>query len=380
MTELNIYLFGGFEARFGEGPALTFPTRKAQALIAYLAVTRGVTHSREKLVGLLWGETTEVLARHSLRQTLVELRRTLTREDGEPLLVTDLESVALDPERFEVDTVRFAKLAVATSADDLSRAAELYRGTFLEGFSLREEPFEEWCLTQRRRFSELALLAHSKLLTLQIEHNQKEEAIQTALRLLSIDPLQESVHLALMRLYLQIGRREAALRQYQHCASLLSTELGVVPGKETRDFYAVMQAGASTPVETETEDPPRSRILVVDDDPVTCTLLEGYLVGAGYNVELCRSGQEALKRIRRNGHHLLICDIRMPEMSGLDLVETLRAEQKAIPTIFLTALREEDLEAQGLALGAWDFLRKPIRKDILLMRVRNVLQRGADRR
>ena len=62
-------------------------------------------------------------------------------------------------------------------------------------------------------------------------------AIQSALRLLALDPLQEPVHRTLMRLYMEAGRRGAALRQYQQCVSALGRELGVEPEAETKALY-----------------------------------------------------------------------------------------------------------------------------------------------
>lgn len=377
MTILKLHLLGGFEAAFEGGPHLIFPSRKAQALIAVLAMTPGKLHTREKLGALLWGESGDEQARHSLRQTLVGLRRALSTE-GSRLLATEADALSLDPSAVDVDALRFESLVSGSDEPSLQQAAEIYRGSFLEGFSLREEPFEEWCLSQRRRLAELAVHANRQLLEAQTAGAQPEEAIQTALRLLSLDPLQESVHVALMKLYAQTGRREAALRQYQHCTALLQHELGVEPQRETRDLYFSLLETKGPEASRGEESVPglsRERILIVDDEPLTRTLLEGYLVGAGYEVELCRSGGEALRRIMEKAYDLLLCDVRMPEMSGLELVQALHEQGRPLPTVFITALREDDLEARGLTLGAVDFIRKPIRKDILLLRVKNALTR-----
>ena len=91
---------------------------------------------------------------------------------------------------------------------------------------------------ERERLRELALDALAKFLA----HQQRpgvrgEAAVQTALRLIALDPLQETVHRTLMRLYARLGRRAAALRQYQLCVSVLQRELGVEPEADTRELY-----------------------------------------------------------------------------------------------------------------------------------------------
>src|ERR1051325_7847309 len=82
MVQLKLELLGGFVARFGDGRTCQLPTRKAEALLAYLARPTGRFHSREKLAALLWGETSEAQARQSLRQALASLRRATGRVDG----------------------------------------------------------------------------------------------------------------------------------------------------------------------------------------------------------------------------------------------------------------------------------------------------------
>jgi tetratricopeptide (TPR) repeat protein len=100
-----------------------------------------------------------------------------------------------------------------------------------------EAPFEEWLLGERERLRELALEALAKLLAHERKVGAGEVAVQTALKLLALDPLQEPVHRALMRLYAEGGRRGAALRQYQQCVSVLARELGIEPEPQTKALY-----------------------------------------------------------------------------------------------------------------------------------------------
>src|SRR6266478_8937706 len=85
MTRLSLTLLGGFQARLEPGSALSLPTRKSQALLAYLALPLGRAHPRDKLAALLWGGIREESARASLRQALFVARKALQDADAEAL-------------------------------------------------------------------------------------------------------------------------------------------------------------------------------------------------------------------------------------------------------------------------------------------------------
>lgn len=234
MARLHLGLLGGFEARGETGARLPIPLRKAQALLAYLASPVGRSHSRDALAALLWGGMPDAQARSGLRQTVWSLRQAgVPREAFE----AGRESLALTLGVVEVDVATFEMCAESATADGLAEAAALYRGELLAGLTLREAPFEDWLRIERERLREIALRALSRRLDHQQRAGANDSAVTTAGRLLSIDPLQESAHRALMRGYLALGRRGAALRQYQTCADLLQRELRVEPETETRALY-----------------------------------------------------------------------------------------------------------------------------------------------
>ena len=234
MTRLELTLLGGFRARLESGPPVVLPTRKAQALLAYLALPLGQAHPRDKVAALLWGDMRQPQARASLRQALTAIRKALAGVDA---LRVDTETVALDPAVVAVDALIFEQSAKGGTLQSLEQAAALYQGDLLAGLALNEAPFEEWLLNERERLHELALGAFARLLAQQRAAGATEAAVQSALRLLALDPLQEPVHRALMRLYAQLGRRGAALRQYQVCVAALERELHTEPESETRALY-----------------------------------------------------------------------------------------------------------------------------------------------
>src|SRR5262245_34138060 len=100
---LKLTLLGGFAASVGDTP-VTLPTRKARALVAYLALAPQLSRERETLSGLLWGETGKEQAQQSLRQTLFAIRKTLP-ERAAYVLVANAHSVALAPQGTMVDAL-----------------------------------------------------------------------------------------------------------------------------------------------------------------------------------------------------------------------------------------------------------------------------------
>jgi len=234
MTRLDLTLLGGFRARLDPGSPLALPTRKAQALLAYLAMTAGRPHPRDKLANLLWGDMRPPQSRASLRQALTALRKGLGTS---PALRIEAETVALDPAAVVVDVLTFETLVKSGDPVQLEQAVALYHGDILAGLALDEAPFEEWLLGERERLRELAMETLARLLAHQRKAGATEPAVQTALKLLALDPLQEPVHRTLMRLYVDLGRRAAALRQYQLCVSALEREISTEPEAETKALY-----------------------------------------------------------------------------------------------------------------------------------------------
>ncbi|HUF82487.1 MAG TPA: AAA family ATPase, partial [Burkholderiales bacterium] len=232
MAAYQLNLLGGFELRTSGGELVRLPTRKAEALLAYLALAPRSGHARDTLTGLLWGESSDRSARASLRQTLFLIGKSFNRDT----LVTEGRTVALAPGALDVDVVEFERCSASGDIEALNRAAGLYRGELLAGLALNEPAFEEWLLAERERLRERAIEATVRLVTA-FGESSGDQAIQAALRLTALDPLEESAHRALMRLYANAGRRAAALRQYQSCVGILQRELAAEPAPETQALY-----------------------------------------------------------------------------------------------------------------------------------------------
>lgn len=116
------------------------------------------------------------------------------------------------------------------------------------------------------------------------------------------------------------------------------------------------------------------KILIVDDMIVSLMMTENMLSGE-YETFCASSGQEAIDIYRKEHPDMVLSDLRMPGMSGYELQQTLQEEyDTVIPFMFMTADHDDDTENRGFDNGAMDFIRKPFRPDVLLRRVRNIMQ------
>ncbi|WP_242497242.1 response regulator transcription factor [Nocardioides oleivorans] len=120
-----------------------------------------------------------------------------------------------------------------------------------------------------------------------------------------------------------------------------------------------------------------ARILVAEDDPKQAELVRRYAVAEGHHVTVVGDGREAVDAARRSTPDLMVLDVMMPGMDGLDVCRILRADEatEAVPILMLTARATEDDLLHGLDLGADDYLTKPYSPRELMARVRSLLRR-----
>jgi DNA-binding SARP family transcriptional activator len=244
MTKLRIRLLGGVQATAASGAAVALPAKKVQALLAYLASQPGRAHARGRLAALLWGDSGDATGRASLRQALLVLRRSLGL-DAAALVAGPGETITWSAICADVDVVSFE--ALASDPTRVAEAAALYAGEFAESLETRAPDFDEWLRTRREQLRERALVVFAQRLADERAAGHTDAAVQLALRLLALDPLQEPVHRALMQLYARQGRAASALRQYELCREALRRELGAAPQPETLALRAAIERDRSAP-------------------------------------------------------------------------------------------------------------------------------------
>ncbi|MGD0221544.1 MAG: response regulator [Terriglobia bacterium] len=136
------------------------------------------------------------------------------------------------------------------------------------------------------------------------------------------------------------------------------------------------RAGAGSSVGEEIT----GRILIIDDDPHFLRVLQRILSGEKFVVTATSNPCDAVGLLRSDIFNLIICDLRMPDCDGLNILQALRGGGNEIPVIILTAYGEVDTYLEAMNAGATEYLNKPIKSDELVQIVRNCLRKGSHRR
>ncbi|MFL5759921.1 MAG: ATP-binding protein [Thermomicrobiales bacterium] len=236
---LQIHLLGAFEMRQDAAVLPSLESARAESLLAYLLLHRGVPQPRQRLAFLLWPDSTEAQARTNLRHLLHTLRHALP--DIDRFLDVTPRTLQWRPNvPLWLDVGVFTEAmrrALQDRADELSalrEAIEVYRGDLLEGC------YDEWIIDERERLQTQLLNALERLTSLLDARGDYAEAIRYADLLLQHDPLREETYRLLMRLHDVRGDRARALHVYHVCAATLERELGVEPAAATRSLYEAL--------------------------------------------------------------------------------------------------------------------------------------------
>ena len=268
MADLNLTLLGGFEARLASGAVVELAGQKERALLAYLAMTPGNAHPRERLAGLLWSERGDRQARDSLKQALTRLRRSLDDADGGTLWA-DRQSVALEQAAVSVDVLAFERFIRDGTLVSLAQAITIYRGDLLEGIAVHDQAFENWLLVERQRLRQLLERALAELMAQALAGGDTPQAADAARRLLLLDPLSEAAYRTLMQVHAGQAQTAQALKLFEVLRERLRRELGVLPEAATVALYERIRlrqapAGDSAPAvqpEAVPEDKPSIAVL-----------------------------------------------------------------------------------------------------------------------
>lgn len=245
MPTSEFKFLGHIECQLPSGLSLALQTRKAEVLLAYLVLNPDIRHARDKLMNLLWSNRSEEQARNSLRQALSTIKKSLVTISPLPISI-DRTTVRFDLGSNYVDVFEFEQLAGASDIESLSKAANLYRGEFLEGITIHDAKSEEWLSHERDRFKRLLIEVLSNLSQIQLSNISYQSAITTAERLVKLDPLYETGWRSLMRAHNENGDRNHALLAFKRCQDILFHELGVEPEMETSHLRKVVLDGQIT--------------------------------------------------------------------------------------------------------------------------------------
>jgi len=275
MSNLRLNVLGNFEALLASGGVVSLPTRKAEALLTYLALAPGQPHSREKLFNLLWSDRGEEQARNSLRQCLNTIKKSFG-DEAKSILDIERTTVSLKKDLISVDVLDFELLAREPDRESLMAAVSLNQGEFLEGISVREEAFQVWLDNKRDLLQQSLVDVLAQLSQLLLESRDYAQAIETAKRLVKLEPLLESAWRQLMKAYNEKGDRNHALKSFKQCQGFLSKELGVDPETATVELHDQIAGNEDTRKQDQLRTPtkPSAKATTAPDNSIAVLQFE----------------------------------------------------------------------------------------------------------
>jgi len=222
--------------------------RKHLALLLYLARSPKRARTREHLTGLLWPETTDSAARHSLNEAL----RVLRRSAGDEALDTSGGQIRLSADAVRLDADQLDGWIASENWDALGGAIA---GEFLEGFSVAgSDGLEDWLMNERRYWNGRAATALLGWTNALLSEGRADEALAVARRAQALEPRSESAVRAAMTCHAVLGDPGAALAEGDRFAKSLADEVGGAPSEETRALIARILGGRGPRPDTA---PPR---------------------------------------------------------------------------------------------------------------------------
>jgi DNA-binding SARP family transcriptional activator/TolB-like protein len=223
---IRLHTFGGARLTHDSGRPLggAATQRRTLALLSVLAVAGEAGLSRDKLIGLLWPESDEERARHSLTQALYAARRALQCDD---LFASSSNTIRLESARLQCDVRDFES---AIERGDLESAVAVYAGPFLDGFFLSSsQAFEQWSSAQRDRLQAALTQSLDTLATRAETAGDTARAVEWRRRLAAVQPLDSGNVVKLMTALAGAGDRAGAIQQARLHAALLHQEMELDP-------------------------------------------------------------------------------------------------------------------------------------------------------
>ncbi|HLZ31917.1 MAG TPA: BTAD domain-containing putative transcriptional regulator [Chloroflexota bacterium] len=227
---LEVRLLGQFGLRRDDA-AVLLPSRPAQSLLAYLVLSAGAAHRREKLAGLLWPDADEDNARSNLRHALWRIRKAIESDQAAtPYLLADELAVS-----FNAGANYWLDAAILTrgsnTLQDLTESVAAYRGELLPGL------YDDWITLERERLEALFQDKMQRLLDRLVEDHDWAGVLEWGERWVALGHAPEPGYRALMRAHAESGDRARVAAVYQRCREALFNELGVEPSPVTRRLY-----------------------------------------------------------------------------------------------------------------------------------------------
>jgi non-specific serine/threonine protein kinase len=236
MGMLEVRLLGMFEVKHKK-KQISISSRPAQSLFAYLVITAGTPHRREKLAGMLWPDSLEETARDNLRHALWRVRKALESASSTRVLNADDLSIKFEASSdYWLDAAALEKISENASADELIAVLSEYQGELLPGF------YDEWVMLEREHLQSIFEHHMARLMSLLQDEKRWLDILDWGERWIKLGQKPEPAYRALMSAHAAKGDMSKVAATYERCVKTLR-EFGMGPSDQTQALYEGLKAG-----------------------------------------------------------------------------------------------------------------------------------------
>ncbi len=341
---LQIRLLGRFDVQH-EGDPIEIPSRPAQSLLAFLALSPGVSHRRERLSGLLWPDADEANARSNLRHALWRVRQALSTGSGrgDGFLTSDNISLTftVTPEVW-VDALQVARKNVPEGTPEgLLEDVSAYGGELLPGF------YDEWVILERERLRASFERKMQAFLACLVTERRWPEVLDWGERWIALGQAPEPAFRALMEACAGLGDRAGVAAAYRRCQEALRRDLGVEPSAQTVEAFH--RLATARPTGPKTAERPAAAAADSSSQAIEALLNRWHQAGVGVlDVAALATVYAAPPEMVLRGEDLRLC-LWSAIQHGLELQPWLQRARRADVVAALEACYREYPKPSGRA-------------------------------
>jgi DNA-binding SARP family transcriptional activator len=245
-SRVEISVLGNPQVVFNSKDITGKLSTKSLGILCYIAASESI--NREKLAFMFWEESSEESAKYNLRYNIWSMNKLFKNENLEnPLILSEGSRICFNGEYEVVSDIEvvddlYSKKEGKTTICRLNRMREIYRGEFLEGFYLKGcFKFNDWIFFERENYQKKYIGSLNKLLDIFKTEKNYIEGIIVLEELIRLNSLDEDLYVDLMKLYMDMGDRTSAMKQYDRCTHILREELNISPKESTKNLLKIIK-------------------------------------------------------------------------------------------------------------------------------------------
>jgi len=239
---LNCEFLGSCDIRINDRSIINELPQKSVGLLIYFLMHLDKNIYRQNIATLFWDNYSQESAYRNLRYALWSIRKTINQYDKKEYFTSpNKNTLKIDKQNVKIDAMDFLNVTCNledASMEELEYASNLYKGSFLKDLYIKDVPlFDDWVLTETERLQKMYFNLNIRLAQKYEKINKTNLAINNLDKLITIDPLNETIYYQIIKLKYDMGNKADAINVYRKVKNILRQELNISPSKEIQDLY-----------------------------------------------------------------------------------------------------------------------------------------------